>query len=677
MKKINTARFTLQFILTVTILFLLQVTPFAQEDDTWPLPAPELEKGSLTDDEIRLIDLALESINATWSDMSFRKDYVDDPFRLDVAQKALDDPYSLVLWTYEWDEFLLEPKPASQIMLRAAIDLDSDLHNTVPLSPTLADIGRPMGFPLLSDTWDNALTDLDMAVALAQDRMDTVVLASLSEDTLSWIRWYLECEWTDNENIDPECPETEDYEPSQDYLDAIEEYDIDALMRTMRDMSTSVDSSVDSLLGSISDADFGQPFALQGNSGTILIGSVGDDTWYIDQWPTASIIIDPGGNDTYYGQVAVAGNFPDETNELATVFIDLDGDDTYFSDDKRSCASGVLGVAEFIDVAGDDVYRCGDFSIGAGLFGAAIFEDRGGKDIYEAGDLVQGAGAVGFGLLIDNSGNDSYRSNVYSQGFAFTRGWGMLSDRDGCDVYTSGGENQDFGRFGESAMSLSQGFSIGMRPSASGGVAILHDRNGNDFYNAEVYGQGVSYWYSIGALIDDNGSDWHNAEHYSMGSGIHLSSGILLDRGNGYDRYVSRGCTQGFGHDYAVGWFIDEGGDDYFMCHDIGQGVGLTNSVGVFVDRGGNDGYFSKGPTRYCGYGSLAREYGGIGIFIDMAGSDTYIEPNAGNGDWWTKSTWGAGIDVGADWWEIELDDEGVEISRTLKIPGMPSTSTR
>jgi len=675
MKKINIHKRAWQILLSVSILIILQIAPNAQETDTWPLPAPVLEPGALTDDEIRVIDLALDSINMTWSDMSFRKDYVDDPFRLDVCQRALDDPYSLVLWNYEWDAFLLDAKPAGDIMLRAAIDLDSDGYNVIPLDPTLASLGRPMEFPLLPDAWDHSLTGLDMAVALAQSRMENTVLPSLGEETLSWLRWYLECEWTDNEDIDPECPTTEEYAPDQYYLDAIEDYDIDALLGTMRELSISVDTAVTSMLSAMGDADFGQPFALQGKSGTILIGSIGDDVWYIDQWPTASIIIDPGGNDTYYGPVAVAGNFPDESNNLAAVCIDLGGDDQYLSNGKRSCGSGILGVAEFVDVSGDDVYRCGDFSIGAGLFGAAIFEDRGGKDIYEAGDLTEGAGAIGFGLMLESDGNDTYRANVYSQGFSFTRGWGMLSDRDGCDVYTSGGEDQDFGRFDASAMSLSQGFSIGMRPSASGGVAILHDRNGNDFYNAEVYGQGVSYWFSIGSLIDDNGCDWHNAEHYSMGSGIHLSSGILLDRGDGYDRYEARGCTQGFGHDYAVGWLIDEGGDDYYTCHDIGQGIGLTNSVGVFVDRGGNDGYFAKNPLNYCGYGSLSRDFGGIGVFVDMAGDDTYIEPNAGDGDWWTKSTWGAGIDIGEDWWDIELDEEGNEISRLLQIPGFTGLS--
>ena len=668
MKTLHTAGI-IAFFLALTILFPL--APYAQEtEDTWPPPAPELDPGSLTASEIELIDLALKSINMTWDDMGFRKDYVDDPFRLEIAQRALDEPYFLVLWNYEWDQFLLTQRTASEILFRAASDLDADLYNRNPLNPTLSTIGRASEFPLLPESWRGPVGNLDQAVKLAQERMQSAVLSSLTEEDKAYLPFFLQCHFAGDEYED--CPDEEDYAPPQQFLDAIERFDLDALVATARELSESVDTSVNELIDSRTDATFQQPLAIQGQSGTILIGSVGDDVWYMDEWPVASIIIDPGGNDIYYGQVAVAGNLRDEENELAAIAIDLAGNDMYLSDGKRSCASGVLGIAGLVDVSGDDVYRSGNFSQGCGLFGAGILIDKGGKDIYDAGLLVQGAGAIGTGLLIDHSGNDSYHAAIYAQGMAYVRGWGMLSDRDGCETYYAGGVYDDFGRYPQSTVSLSQGFSIGMRPSASGGVGILHDRNGNDFYCTEVYGQGVSYWFSIGALIDDNGNDWYESQQYAQGSGIHLSSGILLDRGTGYDRYSCHACTQGFGHDLAVGWLIDEGGDDYYTANSLAQGSGNANGVGLLIDRGGRDGYFGKSPIDCTGHGNPARDYGSIGVFIDMGGVDTYTEELASDGSWWTKTTWGVGIDVDDDWWNITLDDEGNEISRTLRIPGMP-----
>jgi len=495
------------------------------------------------------------------------------------------------------------------------------------------------------------------------------VLGSLTEEDREYLNWFIPCHFEEEES--EECPEEEAYEPPQEFLDAILRYDIDALVATARELSEVVDETVDALVEAGVPSSFQQPFAMRGVSGTILIGSVRDDVWYMTDWPTASIVIDPGGNDVYYGQVAVAGNIRDEENELVAVAIDLGGNDTYYSDGARSCASGVLGIAELVDVEGDDVYRSGSYSQACGLFGAGILVDGGGKDVYDAGLLVQGAGAIGVGLLMDSSGNDSYRAALYAQGMAYVRGWGMLTDRDGCDTYYAGGVYDDFPRYPNSTVSLSQGFSIGMRPKASGGVGILHDRNGNDFYSTEVYGQGVSYWFSIGALIDDNGNDWYESQQYAQGSGIHLSSGILLDRGAGYDRYSCQACTQGFGHDYAVGWLIDEGGDDYYTADSLAQGSGNANGVGLLIDRSGRDGYFGRSPINCTGHGNPARDYGSVGVFIDMGGSDTYTEKLAGNGTWWTKTTWGVGIDVGDDWWDVILDEEGNEISRSLEIPGM------
>jgi hypothetical protein len=667
-RALSICRQTVILILSLACLIFLPVEPRAQEDTPWPAPPPALERGALTDTEVFLVEQALSSINMSWTDLGFRKDYVDDEFRLEVAQKALDDPYSLVVWNYDWDAFLLEPKSASQIIFKAAYDLDSDRFNSVPLAPGTLGALRPQTFSMLPESWQDAVSDLDAAIRLAQDRMESLVLASLTPDEQDYLKWYLICHFTEGESED--CPDEEPYSPPQEFLDAMLKYDIDSLLAVSRELSDSVDSAVNALGAVAADMRFAQPFELQGLSGSVLIGTTGDDVWYMQDWGSPALIIDPGGNDIYYGPVAVAGNIQDEDNPLAAVAIDIGGNDTYLSQDSRSGASGVLGIAMQVDVSGDDVYRAGDMSLGCGLFGVGIFEDLAGNDIYDAGLLVEGAGATGLGLMMDSSGNDDYRAALYAQGMGYVRGWGMLTDRDGFDNYWAGGVYSDFPRYPESNVSLSQGFAIGIRPKASGGVGILHDRNGNDFYSTEVYGQGVSYWYSVGALIDDYGNDWYQSQQYAQGSGIHLSSGILLDRG-GIDRYSCHACTQGFGHDLAVGWLIDEAGSDFYTGSGLAQGSGNADGVGILIDRAGDDGYFGRDPEGCQGHGNPLRDYGSIGVLIDMAGHDTYTDHRAGDGAWWTKTCWGVGIDVGDDWWDVQTDAEGNEISRTLRIPGV------
>jgi len=151
---------------------------------------------------------------------------------------------------------------------------------------------------------------------------------------------------------------------------------------------------------------------------------------------------------------------------------------------------------------------------------------------------------------------------------------------------------------------------------------------------------------------------------------VHLSTGILLDRG-GNDIYASLNQAQGFAHDFSVGWLIDESGDDQYTGISNSQGVAVTNSVAGLIDRSGNDSYVCREFNRGTAYGGPTRGYGNIGFLIDMGGVDAYADPYASNGGWWEYGNWAVGIDVGDDWWEIEKDKDGKEISRILNIPGV------
>lgn len=413
--------------------------------------------------------------------------------------------------------------------------------------------------------------------------------------------------------------------------------------------------------------------------GLLVIGDVGPNTYSTDALRRIAFVVDLGGDDVYRGRAASA------VGGLLRPFsavVDRAGDDLYEAGSRSYCVGGALfGVAALVDLEGNDVYRAGDGSIGAGFFGAGFLVDGGGTDIFEGRNLCQGSGAFGMGALLSLASpvvppgpepeedrgfalgfvqvpgtgavpvrydeNDTYLAARQSQGFASTFGIGLLYDATGNDIYRAGGRYLHRPLLPDDFQSLSQGFSIGFRPRAGGGIGVLMDEQGNDFYDAEVYAQGASYWYSLGLLFDGAGNDRYLATQYAQGAGIHLAAGSLWDRG-GDDHYVCKlGVTQGTAHDLSVGFQLDESGNDYYVVSD-GQGMSITNSSAIFIDQQGNDVYATPG----VGQGTLtwARGFCGAGIFLDLEGRDTY--PGGGlpaNGSVWSPDLFAVGIDLDRD----------------------------
>jgi hypothetical protein len=239
-------------------------------------------------------------------------------------------------------------------------------------------------------------------------------------------------------------------------------------------------------------------------------------------------IADVGGNDFYELEASSLGG-----RGRVSLVLDMSGNDDYRGATTPLGGSGVAGVNLTIDLAGDDIYRGGYCSQGCGMLGVGILYDSDGDDLYHADQVSQGAGLFGMGLLLDGGGDDTYESARMSQGFASMEGCGLLIDRGGNDHYHSGGVYPDPREDGKYTQSLSQGFSIGLRPLHCGGVAILFDKSGDDHYGAEYFAQGASYWLSLGILMDGGGNDHYRARRYAQGAGIHLSVGLLADsRGN-------------------------------------------------------------------------------------------------------------------------------------------------
>lgn len=429
--------------------------------------------------------------------------------------------------------------------------------------------------------------------------------------------------------------------------------------------------------------------------GLLVIGSSADNVYDARALAEIAFLIDPGGDDVYRGRAASAVG---GLGRSLSAVIDLCGDDFYDAGDRAYALGGaVLGVAALIDLCGDDIYRAGDGSLGAACFGAGFLYDGSGADQFIGRNLCQGAGAFGIGALIAGASpdappgperqpdrayqaglvsvpgtgalpirydeNDLYQCARMSQGFASTFGVGLLYDRAGNDTYRSGGHYLHAPLLPHDFQSLSQGYSIGFRPRAAGGIGLLIDDAGNDFYAAEVYAQGVSYWYAIGLLCDGGGNDRYLATQYAQGAGVHLAVGSLWDRG-GDDHYACKfGVTQGTSHDLSAGWLIDESGNDYYLVSD-GQGISITNSASLFLDMQGDDFYAT--PRGGQGQVTWARGFCGAGIFLDLEGRDVYVRESAGaDGAVWSQDLNAIGIDLDRD---IELPGEVVaEITLTAQ----------
>lgn len=375
--------------------------------------------------------------------------------------------------------------------------------------------------------------------------------------------------------------------------------------------------------------------------GEFVIGGPGDNTYERD----FALIIDIGGNDRYLDRVgsAVGG-----IRNTVSAVIDFSGNDVYGSGQMADQACGVLGLGGLFDLGGDDVYRCAAFGQAASFCGAAILLDGGGNDFYQGGLFTQGAAVCGISLLIDEEGRDTYDSQGFCQGYASTLAIGALTDGGGNDLYRAGGSIKHEPLRPEDYRSFAQGFAVGFRPRAGGGLALLRDREGNDFYLGEIYAQGTAYWYSLGVLLDEDGNDVYSATQYAQGAGIHLAAGVLEDLG-GDDRYGSRyGPGQGGAHDLSVAVLREQSGDDQYTISG-GQGMAITNSASIFLDIAGNDFYgttensYSQGGTR------PARDFGNLALFMDLEGRDVYSGTLPKDSSLWLFPLYGIGCDVSYD----------------------------
>ncbi len=601
------------------------------------------------------LDTALHYSGLTRLDLEFEKKWASDTlFRLPLVENFLDRPLELPDTIDSWTALSIANRddlPALVGWMFRSIDEKISVKKSRKIERRIAKIARA------DTTGENLPAPYTAALRFVLASFDIAfehrqkMIGPVSENSLDSLLQLLPLFWTDGEDTLADSLEYYFMELLGHDFDTTDEIHLDSLYGTMAAfdlpelglMTAAVAIGLENAVAKIESDSFssipGGMISIQTRWGKAIIGSPGEDVF-----PSAAIIIDPGGNDLYRGEHAagVIGKSP------FGVVIDISGDDIY--DSRGSVftgAVGVFGVGMSIDLCGNDVYLADHYAQGAGLFGSGILIDRAGDDIYQGGVYVQGAGNFGIGALIDFSGEDAYRSTVSAQAFAGPKGFGYLADHRGCDQYYCGGKYSHEPLAPFDYHSFGQGFAIGWRPDVSGGIGFLFDKGGNDTYTAGVYSQGVSYWYSLGLLVDNSGNDVYTSVWYPQGSGIHLSIGALVDRA-GNDIYVSpQGPGQGAAHDYSVGFFSEYRGNDIYVI-DGGNGCALTNSFALFVDRNGKDTYCKRNDgSKNWAYSRGARGTGNIGIFLDLEGDDHYSDPEYANDNYyWLSGEVAFGLDV-------------------------------
>ncbi len=382
--------------------------------------------------------------------------------------------------------------------------------------------------------------------------------------------------------------------------------------------------------------------------GAIVIG-----TREAEEYTPELLVLDPGGDDTYRW-TAFEG--------LVQVIVDREGDDRYFSDRLQGPGSVAPGVALLWDLEGKDRYEDALLGMGAALGGIGILWDEKGNDQYSGDFLAQGAGIAGIGILRDREGNDIYRALQMAQGFGGPRGTGILWDDSGNDLYSARGPlKYPSPQNPKKNVSLAQGAGYGWRAdflnrrSRSGGFGWLLDGGGEDRYEAEVFAQGVGYWYALGALMDLGGKDRYLGTWYVQGASAHFAVGFLWDRA-GDDRYeAEQNMAMGAGHDFSIGYLLDEAGNDEYRGTNLSLGAGNANGGGLFLDVAGDDRYFCPERGTCLGEARTAARIGirtrllTWGLFLDRAGNDSYSRKGGNRKTWKAEGpAWGLGLDLPA-----------------------------
>lgn len=271
-----------------------------------------------------------------------------------------------------------------------------------------------------------------------------------------------------------------------------------------------------------------------------------------------------------------------------------------------------------IDLGGDDTYL-----VPVGNSRNFLFE-LAGNDTYDTpgmSDTQGSAQGTGAAILLDLAGNDLYIAESRSQGSSCCGSQPPLPRTDAVDPENPLPDPASFAWDG-----FDQAF--GLAVGGSGGLGLLADLAGDDFYRAGGHSQGYANNLLLTAPRDLLSRDLLATA--SLPEGSRGFAGILFD-GTGDDRY--RFATQGFAErsyegigphrvddgGRAVGLFVDGSGDDQYDNADLPIELApadLLDLTGLFRSQGyaRTEGNAELGPSP-------------AGFFLDLGGRDEYRIP--------------------------------------------------
>ncbi len=229
-----------------------------------------------------------------------------------------------------------------------------------------------------------------------------------------------------------------------------------------------------------------------------------------------SAIIDRAGDDHYragaWSLGAAAGG--------ASVVVDLAGCDRIEAEGMAIGVGGPVAVGAFVDVDGHDIASLGTrpsvygvagehagFGMGFGLGfrlaaagGVGAYIDFAGRDQRRSGEFSQGCGYyLGLGILFDGAGDDLSACDRYGFGSAAHQAAGVMIDLDGNDTIVAKTAAHVGGAWDES-------------------LAYFIDHRGDDSYRVDGLSLGAAAQQAVGIAIDRAGSDLYRAGGTCLGA---------------------------------------------------------------------------------------------------------------------------------------------------------------
>ncbi|MGA2618469.1 MAG: hypothetical protein ABSF26_12730 [Thermoguttaceae bacterium] len=318
-------------------------------------------------------------------------------------------------------------------------------------------------------------------------------------------------------------------------------------------------------------------------AGAIVIGGKEPNTYQLDAMRDVAAVIDLGGGNTYYEGTT-------SLERPLLVVLDLGGNNVYEGSKPGVQGAAILGVSMLLNLEGGNSYEARDVAQGSCLAGVGILIDYGGKNRYRGLRRVQGQALGGLGLLIGRGGQNDYHAAMWAQGFGGPMGFALLDDLAGNDHYYCGGlYPNSYKPETPGYEGCCQGVGAGIRQVADGGIGVLLNGGGHNVYEFDYLAHGGGYWCGVGFARDFAGGNQYLICRKAFG-GQERSE-------RSFQRF---GC--GWGCHYALGFCINDGGDNVYEGTIMGSGMGWDCSVGVLCDFGGKDHFEATGGlTQGCG----------------------------------------------------------------------------